>query len=357
MSFGLLLLALTPSQKGIARKLEKLQYKLNNAFVAVDFLHACLQHGLLPKFTYSRQASSPRSHPQERLAFLETELQTKESLVQQLRSELQAAELDWNSQTIPSETRSSINTTLENISTKHHLDARRRIGRKLANLYGGPVEIPQQANQFINLSSVILSKEQQQFLNLGLNCHFMSNPPQLAKKIELEMLLDDIQRLEREKKVSIDPNLPSLLCAEATKRRGHTKSSLLTPSLRSAAKELMALDHIVIRRADKSSIYVILDKADYISKMNTILNDPTKFKVITRNPNLSLKSKLNKLIRSNNNTSGSVKLPLIEGDHKLGYAYGNVKTHKQGYPLRPIISQTPTLSYKLAKRLNSLITP
>ena len=37
--------------------------------------------------------------------------------------------------------------------------------------------------------------------------------------------------------------------------------------------------------------------------------------------------------------------------------YGNVKTHKQGNPLRPIISQCPTPTYHLAKSLNKIILP
>ncbi|XP_050717411.1 uncharacterized protein LOC126999050 [Eriocheir sinensis] len=74
------------------------------------------------------------------------------------------------------------------------------------------------------------------------------------------------------------------------------------------------------------------------------------------NPTNDIKTKLNRIIRQTNNNS-STKLPLIEGDHKLGYAYANVKTHKEGHPLRPIISQTPSVTYKLAKRLNELITP
>ena len=44
-------------------------------------------------------------------------------------------------------------------------------------------------------------------------------------------------------------------------------------------------------------------------------------------------------------------------DYSPGYFYGNVKTHKPGNPIRPIISQTPTPSYQLAKRLNELIAP
>ncbi|XP_050706281.1 uncharacterized protein LOC126991631 [Eriocheir sinensis] len=90
--------------------------------------------------------------------------------------------------------------------------------------------------------------------------------------------------------------------------------------------------------------------------MATILTDTTKFSRITRNPTNDIKTKLNRIIRQTNNNS-STKLPFIEGDHRLGYAYGNVKTHKEGHPLRPIISQTPSVTYKLAKHLNELITP
>ncbi|XP_066976779.1 uncharacterized protein [Macrobrachium rosenbergii] len=37
--------------------------------------------------------------------------------------------------------------------------------------------------------------------------------------------------------------------------------------------------------------------------------------------------------------------------------YGNVKTHKPGNPLHPIISQIPSLVYQLAKRLSAILTP
>lgn len=35
--------------------------------------------------------------------------------------------------------------------------------------------------------------------------------------------------------------------------------------------------------------------------------------------------------------------------------YGNVNTHKPSFPLRPVISQIPSVTYSLAKRLNDLI--
>ncbi|XP_076044756.1 uncharacterized protein LOC143027361 [Oratosquilla oratoria] len=96
---------------------------------------------------------------------------------------------------------------------------------------------------------------------------------------------------------------------------------------------------------------------DYLSKISRILDDTTKFKKITKNPTDGLKVKMNRLICKNNALAGAPKLPLVEGDHKLGYIYGNVKTHKPNQPLRPLISQIPVVTYKLAKRFHALISP
>lgn len=137
--------------------------------------------------------------------------------------------------------------------------------------------------------------------------------------------------------------------------RGHKCSSILTPEMKAAAKELTDYENIVIQRADKSSTFVILDKHDHLSKMATILGDRNKFKVVTKNLTNDIKTKINKIICNNKNLME--KLPLIKGDHKLGYAYGSVKTQKRGYPLHPITTQKPSVTYNLAKHLNELISP
>lgn len=63
----------------------------------------------------------------------------------------------------------------------------------------------------------------------------------------------------------------------------------------------------------------------------------TKFKKLNKNPTNQLKSKLNKLINTNNAEQNSLKLPKIVGDYRPGYIYGTIKTHK------PILS---VLSYR-----------
>jgi len=104
------------------------------------------------------------------------------------------------------------------------------------------------------------------------------------------------------------------------------------------------------------TLYVLLNKDDYYNKLNEILNDTTKFKSIKTDPTPGLKVKLNKLIKQINNHIDD-DLPTLVGEYQPGYLYGNVKTHKNNNPLRPIISQIPTVTYPVAKFLNKTLSP
>ena len=157
----------------------------------------------------------------------------------------------------------------------------------------------------------------------------------------------------------MNSRLNNLLTAESTKHRNPSNNSqeVLTPKLRQAAANLKNNKAIIIRRADKASTYVILNRIDYIEKLNTILADTTKFRRIKKDPTNKIKSEANGLISIHNSVIGCTKIPKIIGDFKPGYIYGTVKIHKAQNPLRPIISQTPTPLYKLAKYLNNIINP
>ena len=66
---------------------------------------------------------------------------------------------------------------------------------------------------------------------------------------------------------------------------------------------------------------------------------------------------MNGTIERVNAVHGSERLPMVTGDHDLGYIYWNVKTHKRGNPLRTIISQLPSPTYAIAKALNHILAP
>ncbi|XP_076069748.1 uncharacterized protein LOC143041624 [Oratosquilla oratoria] len=124
-----------------------------------------------------------------------------------------------------------------------------------------------------------------------------------------------------------------------------------------AAKQLKKDPDITIRKADKTAAYVLMNTSEYLDKMDTILSDETKFKKISKDPTESLKKKLNKLITINNDANTSIKFNKLSGVYRMGYCYGNMKTHKPGNKLRPIITQISTPTYGIAKQLCTILTP
>ncbi|XP_076066132.1 uncharacterized protein LOC143039774 [Oratosquilla oratoria] len=104
-------------------------------------------------------------------------------------------------------------------------------------------------------------------------------------------------------------------------------------------------------------MFVLIPSQQYLSKLDSILCNTTKFQQITRDPTLSIIRKVNKIIDAVNARRDGLHLQKITGDFRPGYIYGNVKTHKDDNPLHHIISQIPTPTYHLAKTLNAIFTP
>ncbi|XP_068233571.1 uncharacterized protein [Palaemon carinicauda] len=86
-----------------------------------------------------------------------------------------------------------------------------------------------------------------------------------------------------------------------------------------------------------------LDTEEYHSKLDLILGDSSKFEKLSYNPIEEIKREANKTIEKINAAKNAVHFQIIIGDFSPGY----VKTHKNGNPLRPSISQCPTLTYHL----------
>ncbi|XP_068220500.1 uncharacterized protein [Palaemon carinicauda] len=126
--------------------------------------------------------------------------------------------------------------------------------------------------------------------------------------------------------------------------------------MREAAREPRKEAHVTMRRADKTAAFVLIDTEEYHSKLDLILGDSSKFEKLSYNPIEEIKREANKRIEKINAATNAVHFQIITGDLSPGYLYGNVKTHKNGNPLRPIISQGLTPTYHLPKRLNSLLT-
>ncbi|KAK3886976.1 hypothetical protein Pcinc_008858 [Petrolisthes cinctipes] len=80
---------------------------------------------------------------------------------------------------------------------------------------------------YVNLTNTTLTPDQQDLLNMGLNCHYMTKPKPHRKRLEMEILLDDIHQLEKNGKITTSTALQPTLLAEAAKTRGVYHSKLL----------------------------------------------------------------------------------------------------------------------------------
>ena len=361
MTLAELIHNLSDNEKKIIRKKERLQRKLNKAKHAVTFNTICIKENLLPSYTNVKQSDKAVAYKQftveYRLKRIEAELKKKEASVQNLTIQLKRADSEYNDLNLNDELKKNIDKTLgEDLCYQNHVVKNRTL-KKLNALYEGTVLLPDKTVSYVNLSSRELDEDEKEFLDLGLNVHVGRKFDKAVKITELELLYQSISKLESSGAVETTPDLQALLLAEGSKKRNGKQDIVLSPNLKEAAKRLKNDESIIVRKADKTSNYVVLDRAEYLSKVEDILRDQKKFKKLRRNPIADLKKKVNNVIASANAVIGGTHFEKLVGEFHPGYLYGTVKTHKAGNPLRPIISQIPTPTYQLAKRLNSIITP
>ena len=133
----------------------------------------------------------------------------------------------------------------------------------------------------------------------------------------------------------------------------------------SILRKLGKNENLFISKPDKGNGIVILNRSDYVTKMQHTLSDTSKFVPTDENCyklTHRLESRLNKFLltlykvnKIDKNTYMYDNLRAVGSSP--GKLYGLPKTHKAGVPLRPILSAISCHNYKLAKFLVPLLTP
>ena len=129
-------------------------------------------------------------------------------------------------------------------------------------------------------------------------------------------------------------------------------------------KSLRSNDEIIITKPDKGQGVVILNKSDYITNMNLILDDASKFQLLgpvgTNDNTAKIEAKIQRRLLQLSN--GGVMLESVYKEiHPTGSLrsrlYGLPKVHKKELPLRPILSTVASFHHALAKYLAAVIDP
>ena len=129
---------------------------------------------------------------------------------------------------------------------------------------------------------------------------------------------------------------------------------------RKALEDLSKDPTIIITKADKGEAVVIQNVCDYKSKIAALLMEDGKFLKLEIDDTCERETKLQNKLRYLSN-KGAVTRETYKRvspcGSKSGILYGLPKIHKQGVPIRPIISAIGTYTYKLSKYLDEIIKP
>ena len=135
--------------------------------------------------------------------------------------------------------------------------------------------------------------------------------------------------------------------------------SNITKEELNALKELKKDQDRIILTADKGVALVVMNRTDYITKSEELLNTST-YKRIPEDPTKKQEARLVNILKNIKSEGGlsdeSYRKMYPTGAVSPKY-YGLPKIHKAGTPLRPIISSTGTATYNTAKELARILKP
>jgi hypothetical protein len=129
----------------------------------------------------------------------------------------------------------------------------------------------------------------------------------------------------------------------------------LSKAERTALKNLKDNTNLTILPADKGNATVILNTTDYKQKISTMLQEPA-YKKLKKDPTAAIERTTTRLLKRCPITE-ETRRQLAPSGSKPPRLYGLPKIHKEGVPLRPIVSNIGAPTYKLSKHLSGLLNP
>ena len=144
-------------------------------------------------------------------------------------------------------------------------------------------------------------------------------------------------------------------------RQALEKSKPLKPNIskleRQGLKSLQDDNSIIILPADKGNATVVMDRVEYSNKLADLIGYGGYCKV-KKDRTLKMERKLSQILGKNKDLIPQTKYrQLIQHYRKLPHIYGLPKIHKDGIPLRPIVSNWGSACHLLSHFLVEIINP
>jgi hypothetical protein len=364
----------------IYRKLQNTSKRGIKCKLDIEFLTKCKTYNVLPNFTkfklYRSEIEKTHQYRKWRLKLLNNEIKSKVKRLKELNR-------------ITEETRNNLdsifdsNPSLVNYFCKYLLlnlinvgneklvkKVRNKQLRKLKTLGISNELKPVDPNQVIfNFSSRKLNDREQFILALGLDFNIPSFKLNYYKYfLKFEKLMNMLSKHDPLSKYSTTEVKNSIknIAHKYFYNFNHNKifNPVFTRKDLKLLKTLANDSNIKITRPDKGKGVVIMDSAEYVKKINIILQDVSKFKIVTddvRKITTRIEDKVNRTVDKINKHLQNHNLDLLpnvkSSGSTPGILYGLPKIHKQSVPLRPVLAAYNTAPFKLSKWLVKILTP
>ena len=355
------------------RKLEKLDFKCKKTLLDLDFLGTCKRYEIIPKFlkfkVYNRSFTTTFAYKSFQFRMLDFEIKRKQKYLKLLKS---------NHDSTLSEFKNSVNSfdfwilsTRFSQNNDNKIESAKLIHTKKLVALGIPPAPKLDPKKVItNLSKRELSPAEIELLTLGPS---FALPNSKVNFVEHYLAFERTLQILKQTKIPTESNLNWEDLSRSITNTAHTSFAehpnvkhtfpKLKPSQYQALKDLKSDETITISRPDKGKGIVIMDKEEYIKKVNLILDDLSKFQKLEEDP-FSLITKaedklqrfLRTLLKEKIITKDSYDFLFAAGSSP-GVLYGLPKIHKKGNPLRPILSAIGTFNYNLAKFFVPILEP
>lgn len=143
-----------------------------------------------------------------------------------------------------------------------------------------------------------------------------------------------------------------------TPQKGNEVMRVLKNDIKDSKLFLNENKDILVLRSDKGNKTVIIPKVDYMDKMMNLLEDPGTYNHLKSDPTNKIQVKLNSHVKDLVDLGEITKEKGIFLKSYNGHApciYGLPKIHKEGNPLRPVVSCLFSPTYNLAKYMARIL--
>ena len=342
----------------LARRLEKTTIKLEAHHRHLHFNHKALQNQFVPK---SLRFKPPGSHPvfqqimdraskhclQARIRICHDHIKSSKDNITNTKREL--------SSLINEDTYTSLLLFLKRRASSFHDNINARHAKKLANLNSvdSHKAIIDKKNWVVNLSDKPLLPTERSLLEKGPK--FAPTPTNIPHKDIVAEIEASIRHLPDDSKDAVRTSSAAIL-----HRARLPAHSNVSKEEKKALNNLKKDQSRVVMKADKGNCFVVMDRSDYDNKMETLLSDRSTYEIVSTSPFRRIERELNAMLLSlkrQHKIDEPTYRKLHSTDGTPPAIRGSVKHHKEGNPLRPIVTYMGSALYNTSKFLTDILSP